>query len=154
MIFALIHYEFCATLGLFTYSYLYWKSRVSWTYPNPLSRHLPDDESSLMRPRAWLRVMVDARTCIFCEFVKYFSIKFCRTHHNRTGYTFLFRYEIREMIQKIKILQSEQRNNTECQDASVTGIQKYQQIRRYDHNGSVVGVGMQPLLDHRNSDRG
>lgn len=64
-----------------------------------------------------------------------------------------FRYEIREMIQKIKILQSEQRNNTEYQDTSLTGLQKFQQIRRYDHNGSVVGVA-QPLLEHRNSDRG
>ncbi len=57
------------------------------------------------------------------------------------------------MIQKIKILQSEQRNNVECQDSSLIGLQKLQQIRRYDHNGSVVGVA-QPLLEPRTSDRG
>lgn len=58
------------------------------------------------------------------------------------------------MIQKIRILQSEQRNNAESLDTTLTAeIQKLQQIRRYDHNGSVVGVA-QPLLETRNSDRG
>lgn len=71
----------------------------------------------------------------------------------KTTRTSYFRYEIREMIQKIKILQSEQRNNAECQDASLIGIQKFQQIHRYDHNGSVVGVA-QPLLERRSIDPG
>lgn len=64
-----------------------------------------------------------------------------------------YRYEIREMIQKIKILQSEQRNNAECQDTPFPGSQKFQQIRRYDHNGSVMGVA-QPLLERHDMDEG
>lgn len=55
------------------------------------------------------------------------------------------------MIQKIKILQTELKNTAEMQDTASIGLQKLQQIRRYDHNGSVVGVA-QPLLDNTNRD--
>ncbi|KAK7602813.1 hypothetical protein V9T40_006787 [Parthenolecanium corni] len=82
-----------------------------------------------------------------------FVLGYCVISFLKLCFLGILRYEIREMIQKIRILRSEQRNNVECQDSSLTGLQKLQQIRRYDHNGSVVGVA-QPLLESRNNDCG
>ncbi|XP_065215049.1 uncharacterized protein LOC135841788 isoform X2 [Planococcus citri] len=80
-----------------------------------------------------------------------FVLGYCVISFLKLCFLGILRYEIREMIQKIKILQSEQHNNAECQDTSLSGAQKFQQIRRYDHNGSVMGVA-QPLLERHNMD--